>query len=160
MSNLIDTKITVPYDSFGDLTLISPGSIRVNESGNDNLYALRFSKDFLTGTLDGVISSKGTGINTCGINFVLMCDLIFSAGKAAIIVSGSQNAYGFLGGTVQIGAAAGSLGGAVNVSAKSFSTATATVFKAFVNFSSPLAMTVSAVAAGANAPMLTGLFLR
>lgn len=144
----IDTKVTAPYETSANLFLVPPGSIIVKVSGNDELYALCFTSDNLTGALNGVISATGDGIETYGIKFANNVNLIFSAGKAAITVSGSQNAYGFWGGTVQMSAAAGPLAGAVSVTAKSFSTATAVGFEAGADFGSKVAMIVSAVATG------------
>ncbi len=152
----IDTKVTAPYETSVNLFLIPPGSIIVNVSGNDELYALCFASDNLTGALNGVISATGNGIETYGIKFANNVNLIFSAGKAAITVNSSQNAYGVWGGTAQMSAAAGPLGGAVKVTAKSLGDATAVGFEALADFDSLLAMTVSTVATGGVNANATG----
>jgi len=152
----IDTKVTAPYETSVNLFLVPPGAIVVKISGNDELYALCFASDNLTGTLNGVISATGNGIETYGIMFANNVNLIFSAGKAAVTVNSSQNAYGVWGGTAQMSAAAGPLGGTVNVTAKSLGDATAVGFETEADFGSLLAMTVSAVATGGVNANATG----
>ncbi len=156
MSDIINTKVTAPYSTSNDLELTPPGSIVVKESGNDNLYALYFSADDLTGTLNGAISCTGNGIETYGIKFIDDGSLIFSAGKMAVTVSGNQTAYGLVGSTLELSAAAGVLGGTINVSAESDFTATAAAFECDTELGSVAAMTVSVSAAGGFNANATG----
>ncbi len=144
---VIDSLQKQPVDASDHVRLIPPGAIKVADKTGADIFALRFNSENLLGSLNGIISSQGTGEYTCGILFqddadeYLNGSLMFSSGKMAVSATGAETVGGICGNELAIsGIVDIPLSGSLKVASKSATSADATGIYASATFESELAL--------------------